>query len=128
MNAKPWNTVINTLHSLESGLLASEELVKDFLKPTVDKNTGKVRKTDAMENYAMVRIISLAETAVVELKELMRYRLTEICLSLFNINDQMRKAVKSTVINSFEMHETALEGASYILIVDMGFISRLTTQ
>ena len=30
MNAKPWNTVIPTLHSLESGLLASEELVKYF--------------------------------------------------------------------------------------------------
>ena len=35
----------------------------NFSKPTVDKNTGKVRKTDAMENRAMVKIISLAETA-----------------------------------------------------------------
>ena len=29
-NANPWNTEIPTLRSLESGLLASEELVKDF--------------------------------------------------------------------------------------------------
>ena len=29
-NAKPWNTVIPTFHSLQSGLLASKELVKDF--------------------------------------------------------------------------------------------------
>ena len=97
----------------------------NFSKPTVDKNTGKVRKTDAMENRAMVKIISLAETAWVDLEELMRYRLTNICLPLFNINGQMRKAVKSTLINSFEMHETALEGVSYISIVDMGFIWRL---
>ena len=60
----------------------------------------------------MVRIISLAETAAVDLEELMRYRLTEICLPLFSINGQMRKAVKSLLINSFEMHETALEGVS----------------
>ena len=76
----------------------------NFSKPTVDKNTGKVRKTDAMENRAMVKIISLAETAGVDLEELMRYRLTNICLPLFNINGQMRKALKSTIINSFKMH------------------------
>ena len=145
-NANPWNTEIPTLRSLESGLLASEELVKDFnsakeegekqatkffeervltnekqiydrinlnkrsnfSKPTVDKDTGKVRKTDVMENRAMVKIISLVETAAVDLEEMMRYRLTEICLPLFNINGQMRKAVKSILINSFEMHETTL--------------------
>ena len=156
---------VKTIHSLESGLLASEELVKEFdsanekgekqatkfleervltnkkqiydqinlnkqrnfSKSTVVKNTGKVCKTDAMENRAMVKIISLAETATVDLEEMMRYRLTEICLPLFNINGQMRKAVKSNFINSFEIHETTLEGVSYISIVDMGFIWRLAT-
>ena len=52
----------------------------------------------------MVKIISLAETAGVDLEELMRYRLTNICLPLFNINGQMRKALKSTITNSFKMH------------------------
>ena len=141
-NANPQNTEIPTLCSLESELLASEELVKDFdsakeegekqstklfdgrvltnekqiydrinlnkrsnfSKPTVDKNTRKVRKTDALENRAIVKIIFLAETSAVNLEELMGYSLTEICLPLFNINGQMRKAVKSTLINSFEMH------------------------
>ena len=75
----------------------------------------------------MVKIISIAETAGVDLEELRRYHLTKICLPLFNINGQMRKAVKSPLINSFEMHETTLEGVSYISIVDMGFIWRLAT-
>ena len=75
----------------------------------------------------MVKIISLAETAAVDLEEMMRYRLTEICLPLFNINGQMRKTVKSTLINSFEMHETTLESVSYISIVDIGFVWRLAT-
>ena len=44
----------------------------------------------------MAEIISLAETAAVDLEEPMRYHLTEICLPLFNINGQMRKAVKSS--------------------------------
>ena len=100
----------------------------DFSQPTVDKNTGKVRKTDPMELYrAIVKIISLAETPAVDLEELMGYSLTEIYLPLLNINGQMRKAVKSTLINSFEMHETALEGVPCISIVDMGFIWRLAT-
>ena len=75
----------------------------------------------------MIKIISLAKTAAVDLEELMRYHLTEICLPLFNINGQMRKTVKSTLKNSFEMHEATLESTSYISIVDMGFIWRLAT-
>ena len=101
--------MIPTLRSLESGLLASEGLAKDFdcpkeegekqatkffgervftnekqiydrnnlnkwsnfSKPTVDKSTGKVRKTDAIEKCAMVKIISLAQTAAVDLVQLM---------------------------------------------------------
>ena len=75
----------------------------------------------------MIKIISLAKTAAVDLEELMRYHLTEICLPLFNINGQMRKTVKSTLKNSFEMHEATLESTSCISIVDMGFIWRLAT-
>ena len=123
-NTNPLNTEIPNLCSLESGLLVSEELVKDFdsakeegdkqatkffeervltnekqiydrinlnkrsnfSKPTVNKNTGNVRKTNAMENRAVVKSISLAETAAVDLEELIRYRLTEICLPLFLIS------------------------------------------
>ena len=97
----------------------------NFSKPTVDKNTEKVRKTESMENRSMIKIISLAETAAVDLEEMIRYHLTEICIPLFNINRQMRTTVKSTLINSFEMHETTLKGVSYISVVDMGFAWRL---
>ena len=75
----------------------------------------------------MVKIISLAETAAIDLEELLRYRSTEICLPLFNIHGQIRTAVRSTLLNSFEMHETTLEGVSCISIVNMGFIWRLAT-
>ena len=45
-----------------------------------------------MENRAMVKIVALAEKAALNLEELMSYRLTEVCLPIFNINGQMRKA------------------------------------
>ena len=80
-----------------------------------------------MKNRDMVKIISLAEAVAVDLEELMRYRLTKICLPLFNINGQMRNPVKSILINSLEMHETILESVSYISIVGMSFIWRLAT-
>ena len=38
----------------------------------------------------------------------MSYRLTEICLPLFNINGQMRKAVKAKLVDLFLMDETVL--------------------
>ena len=164
-DANPWDTTIQSLHSLESGLLASEELVKDFYsakeegekqvklffderiltnekqiydriklnkrssfsKPPVIKKPEKVRKTDAMENRAMVKIIGLAEKSAVDLDELMGYRLTDVCLPIFKINGNMRKAVKSTLFSCFELHETSLDGVSYISIIDMGFIWRLAT-
>ena len=46
---------------------------------------------------------------------------------IFNISDQMRKEVKSSLLDCFKMDETTLNGVSYISIIDMGFISRLAT-
>ena len=46
---------------------------------------------------------------------------------IFNISNQMRKEVKSSLRDCFKMDETTLNGVSYISIIDMGFISRLAT-
>ena len=47
-NANPWNTEIPTLCSLQSGLLASEELVKDFDSA---KEEGEKKATKFFEEY-----------------------------------------------------------------------------
>ena len=49
-NANPWNTEIPTLHSLESGLLASEELVKVFVSA---KEEGEKQATKYFEERVL---------------------------------------------------------------------------
>ena len=73
----------------------------------------------------MVKILSLAEGSKVDLEDLMSYRLTEVCLPLFNINGQMRKAAKAKLVDCFFMDETNLDDVAYISIIDMGYLCRL---
>lgn len=94
----------------------------NFSKPPKEGNVEKAKKTDRMENKAMVKIISLAEKNSLNLKELMQYRLTEVCLSIFNINGDIRKAVKSKLIECFKHEESCI--LPEVAIVDMGFIWR----
>ena len=76
-----------------------------------------------MENKAMAEIIILAqglEDGLV-LSEVMKYRVTEECLPIFNINGTLRKGQKSKLIQKFDF--TDLEPLeSYIALIDMGFI------
>ena len=74
---------------------------KDFSKLPLENTVDKLRKTYRMENRAMVKILSLAEGSKVDLEDLMSYRLIEVCLPIFNINGQMRKAVKAKWLIAF---------------------------
>ena len=74
---------------------------KDFSKLPQENTVDKLRKTYRMENRAMVKILSLAEGSKVDLEDLMSYRLIEVCLPIFNINGQMRKAVKAKWLIAF---------------------------
>ena len=73
----------------------------------------------------MVKILSLAEGSKVDVEDLMSYCLTEVCLPLFNINGQMRKAAKAKLVDCFFMDETNLDDVAYISIIDMGYLCRL---
>ena len=55
----------------------------------------------------------------------MSYHLTEVCLPIFNINGQMRKAVKAKLVDCFFMDETNLDDIAYVSIIDMEYMSRL---
>ena len=78
-----------------------------------------------MENRAMVKILSLAERSKADLENLMSYRFTEVCLPIFNINGQMRKAVKAKLVDCFLMEEAILDNVAYISIIDIGYPWRL---
>ena len=89
---------------------------KFFSKPPQENTVDKPRKTNRMENYAMVKILSLAEGSKVDLEDLMSNRLTEVCLPIFNINDQMRKVVKAKFVDCFLMNEINSDDVAYISI------------
>ena len=133
-NCNPWNTEAPKLRSLESGLIASPELIADFESANSDgeqqiteiyntrilstknlihdkislnkranftkapnKKDGSMvaRRTDAMENKAMINLINVAQETALDLVQIMQYRVTDVCLPIFNINGTMRKAVKA---------------------------------
>ena len=76
----------------------------------------------------MTKIIAFPEKSAGDLDELMSYCLTEMCLSIFNIIHQLRKRIKSSSLDCFKMYENALNGVSYVSIIDMRFIWRLVTS
>ena len=99
---------------------------KSFSKLPQENTVDKPCKTDGMKNRTMVKILSLAERSIVDLEDLMSCRLTEACLPIFNINGQMRKAVKAKLVDCFFMDETNLDDVAFISIIYMGYLWRLT--
>ena len=85
-------------------------------------------KMDAMENKAMAEVIVLAENSEekFDLTEIMQYRITDKCLSIFNINGSLRKGQKSKLIEKFSFMELNINEPS-IALIDMGFMWRLST-
>jgi len=102
-----------------------------FSKPPVtrDSVSGKVTKTDAMENRAMASLIWLAESGEEKftLAQVMEFRVTDECLPIFNINGTMKKVQKSKLVEKLNMQPVEPFPDQYIALVDMGFLWRLAT-
>lgn len=90
----------------------------NFWNPPVIKKTEKVCKTNDMENRNMNTIYNFTEKSTVDLEKLMRFHLIEMCLPIFNINCEIRKVRK---VDCFKMHETTLNGVSYVFIIGISF-------
>ena len=88
--------------------MASEKLQEDFL---------------TVKNRAMVKNLSLAENETLDLKQLMQYRLIDVCLPIFNINGEVIKAIKSKLLECFRMEEIITEFIQ-LVIFDMRFLWR----
>ena len=55
------------------------------------------------------------------------HRITDSCLSIFNVNGNMVKVQKSKLVEKLDFVPPVWNNASYIGIIDMGFIWRLAT-
>ena len=93
-----------------------------FSKPpaTKDSVTGKMRKTDAMENRELASVIWLAESGKEKftLAQMMEYRMRDECLSIFNINGTMKKVQKSKLVEKLNMQPVDLVPDKYISFGD----------
>ena len=87
-----------------------------------------VSRTAVMENKAMAEVISLVEKCDVKLNlvQIMEYRTTEECLSLFNTNGTMVKVQKSKLAEKLNLIPFQTVD-SYIALIDKVFIWRPTT-
>ena len=87
---------------------------------------ASVSRTAVIENKAMAEVISLIEKCDVKpnLVQIMEYRITEECLSLFNTNGTMVKVQKLKLVEKLNLIPFQTVD-SYIGLIDMGFIWRL---
>ena len=100
----------------------------NFSKPPIvkDGSTTTVTKTDAMENKAIAEIIFLAKRCndTFDLIQVMDHRVTDECLSIFDIDGTMRKGQKSKLLEKLQLVELPMLHP-YIALTDMGFLWRL---
>ena len=76
----------------------------------------------------MCKVISLCCKENVKLYDIMEYRITEECLSIFNINGTMAKTQKSKVRDLLNFIPLSCANQRmYIALTGMGFIWRLST-
>ncbi|KAL8573120.1 hypothetical protein ACOMHN_027380 [Nucella lapillus] len=165
-NAQPFDTSSPALRSLQSGLVASPELVQDLntafadgqdqvetllndrvftktklLTATIHKNkkqtfasericasVGSSTKVAQMEKSGRAALVDLVDgSGMFQLDQVLEGRVTEECLSLYNVDGSFRKTMKSKMLELFNKDPVAQKPQTYISIVDMGMIWRLAT-
>lgn len=99
-----------------------------FANAPVNKATGedlKVKQGE-MESRALAAVVNLVDVSnLLSLSEVMKHRLTEECLTLFNVNGTFRKTQKSKLLQ--KLTQQPLDVQSYTALVDMGMIWRLAS-
>jgi hypothetical protein len=164
--AEPFDISSPILRSLQSGLVASPELVHDLktalpdgqaqvetflqervfakIKPltaTIHRNkrrnftgemvctpSGAHMKVAHMERSGLAALVDLAEgSGMIQLESALERRVTQECLSLYNVDGSMIKTVKSKLLELFKLDPVIEKPRDHVSLVDMGLIWRLAT-
>jgi len=164
--ADPFDESKPTLRSLQSGLVASPQLVNDLktalqdgqtqvetflqervftkiqpLTATIHRNkrlnfardqvcipSGTAMKVAQMEKSGLATLIDLTVgSGMVKLESVLEWRVTDECLSVYNVDGSMRKTCKSKLLYKFKLHPVPEKPQDHISLVDMGLIWRLAT-
>ena len=100
----------------------------NFANQEVKAMTGATMKGKAqeMERVALASVIELVDkSGALKLEDVLEHRVTEECLSIFNVNGTMRKTQKSKLLQTMNISVSPIP-TSYTVIVDMGLIWRLS--
>lgn len=81
-----------------------------------------------MEKKGIAALLEISEgTDSMVLETLFESRITDECLSLFNVDGSMRKTAKSKLLDFFDLKTVSQPSSEYIALVDMGLLFRLAT-
>ena len=94
------------------------------------QNTDKLiakEKANDMEQLSLFTVVEFVQTSgSFELEDVLQHRITKECLSIYNVNETLRKSQKSKLIQHLTL-DNKPEPTDYAAIVDMGHIWRLAT-
>ncbi|KAG1648975.1 hypothetical protein GQR58_029417 [Nymphon striatum] len=94
----------------------------------VAKSGNKAISQAQMESAGLAAVIELAEgTGALTLEEIMENRVTEECLSIFNVDGSLRHTAKSKLFEHLNLQPTADKPAIYSSLIDMSMLFRLAT-
>ena len=84
-------------------------------------------KTLEMEQNALKAVINIVENSqLINLTELLQYRVVQDCMAIFNPNCTYRKTQKSKLIQRFTLESVDLM-EPHTALIDMGMIWRMAT-
>jgi len=91
----------------------------------VSGDTLKMKQGE-IESTALASVVNLVDVSgLLSLTKLMKHRISEECLTLFNVNGTFRKTQKSKLVQKLTLQPFNVN--SYIALVDMGMIWHLAT-
>ena len=81
-----------------------------------------------MERSGLAALLDLADgSGIVKLETALERRVTEECLSMYNVDGSMGKTCKSKLLHLFNQDPFPEKPRDHISLVDMGLIWRLVT-
>ena len=81
-----------------------------------------------MEKAGLASLVDISHGSdLIKLENVLRWRVTEECLSLFNVNGLMHKTCKSLMLQKFLLEPVSEKPQEYISLIDMGLILHLAT-
>ena len=101
---------------------------RNFANEQIQAPSGATMKVAQMERSGLVALVELVEgSGMLQLEEALDGRVTEECLSVYNVDGSMRKTAKSKLLDLFNLDPVAERPRHHISLVDMGLIWRLAT-